>query len=147
MYNQVINEDAYHICKNEKRKIISLTSLKSKYIGINKDEKVLSVLDLDRSDFKDERADYIIENEKIELILLELKGADVSKAIDQLERTIKLISDDYLKSLKLNLRIVTSKTPSPNYIDNKRKALDIKIKRINKINNLIIKSQLLEEII
>jgi hypothetical protein len=78
---------------------------------------------------------------------LELKGADVSKAFDQLERTIKLISDDYLKSLKLNLRIVTSKTPSPNYIDNKRKALDIKIKRINKINNLIIKSQLLEEII
>lgn len=72
---------------------------------------------------RDLKCDYGIYTEDDLLFLIELKGANLDHALDQINNTIKILLKQPIKVKKLNVRIVLSKVRTPDIYATKEKKL------------------------
>lgn len=131
--------DAYHdesyIISHDCRKIVSLSEKGENrvYRLMNDVGHELVVMRVDGGIFDDStnsKCDFAIYSEKRILILVELKGADYSHALDQLDVTInEMIAKRQIGINKLYTRVVLSKSRIPNTMTSKEIALKRKLKR------------------
>lgn len=145
--------DAYHdsryIVSHDRRKIVSLTEKGENrvYRLVNDAIHELVVMRVDGgifSDSKNTKCDYGIYTHERILVLVELKGADYSHALEQLDTTVdEMIARPQLHVGKLYGRVVLSKTRIPNTLTSKEMALKRKLKRYN--GSLAKATKLIEE--
>ena len=149
MYNQVIPEIAYHLCRNEIKSTISLSlGKKTSYIANNIGKSKVSVMNLDKVNIDGEKTDYIIEKGEDKLIFVELKDSDIIKAIGQIDNTIEsLIANSRKSSIIILARIIPTKVYSPDLRDNRFKRFELKLKSYHPENSIRVKSNILEETI
>ena len=106
-----------------------------KYVGRNPGKLELSVFRVDNGICKsskpgDQKCDYAIYTGNDNLYLIELKGADYSKAIDQLNCTVKELLSEDIEGLKaVFARVVLSKTNVPQTLKTKEKKLMMLLKK------------------
>ena len=129
--------DAYHdesyIITHDRCKIVALKEKGENrvYRLINDLNHELMVLKVDGGIFQDSKSvkcDYAIYTQQRILILVELKGADYSHALEQLDTTIdEMISNKCIAVNKLCTRVVLSKDRIPNTLVSKEIALKRKL--------------------
>lgn len=129
--------DAYHddsyILSHDCRKVVSLTDKGEDrvYRLINDVKRELVVMRVDGGIFNDSsnsKCDFGIYTQDRMLILVELKGAGYSHAVDQIDKTInEMIAKQRLHLGKLHARVVLSKTRVPNTLTSKEMALKRKL--------------------
>lgn len=94
------------------------------------------------------KCDYGILTENNDFFLVELKGADINHAIDQINSTIDLLFKRDKKIVKtLSARIVLSKVKIPNIIETKERKLKQLLHNNYGRGTYCRKTQLLEETI
>jgi hypothetical protein len=125
---------------------------KSKYIIENKTNKKYSQIDIENCVYKnlqnETKCDFGIKTENI-FYLVELKGSDVKKGIEQLLSTL-IAFKNYNQSLDFKARLIVTRFQSPNLVKKNAvyKNLVKLLKHIeNKNNHLIIKQNIYTEII
>ncbi|MBF0459333.1 MAG: hypothetical protein HQK99_15695 [Nitrospirae bacterium] len=104
-----------HKCsKCDNRKIIVVEQKRSKYTLTNEPEKYICKIDVDGCLVTEGmRCDYLVINcEDNVAYCVELKGKNLSHAIEQITQSIKLLSDK-LTDCKINARIVLTKVTTP----------------------------------
>lgn len=129
--------DKTYIISQDKRRIVSLKDHgeSRKYVGRNPGKLELSVFRVDNGICKsskpgDQKCDYAIYTGNDNLYLIELKGADYSKAIDQLNCTVKELLSEDIEGLKaVFARVVLSKTNVPQTLKTKEKKLMTLLKK------------------
>lgn len=129
--------DKTYIISQDKRRIVSLKDHgeSRKYVGRNPGKLELSVFRVDNGICKsskpgDRKCDYAIYTGNDNLYLIELKGADYSTAIDQLNNTIKELLSEDIGDLKAVFgRVVLSKTNVPQTLKTKEKKLMTLLKK------------------
>lgn len=87
--------------------------------------------------------DFLLLVDDDDAYLIELKGSDVSKAIQQIHATL----DRFEKALQprtIHARVVPTRVPVPNYIATAEKELRNRLRRLGK-GNYKAKSRVLEE--
>lgn len=112
----------------DRRKRISIKEKGKKYSASNLEEKIVvqfHIDDIDNTDNTAKKCDYALyihddEDEYKDddrLILIELKGKDVTRALKQISSTIDNWVESYnLKPRKIDARIVVSGMQNPRYI-------------------------------
>lgn len=120
---------------------------KSKYILENKTNKKYFQIDIENcvyTNFQNEtKCDYGVKTENI-FYLIELKGSDVKKGIEQLLSTLISFKDCY-QNIDFKARLIVSRFQSPNIVKKNKEYKDLVrlLKHIeNKNNNLIIKQNI-----
>lgn len=129
--------DKTYILSQDKRQTVSLKDHgeSRKYVGRNPGKLELSVFRVDNGICKsskpgDQKCDYAIYTGNDNLYLIELKGADYSKAIDQLNCTVKELLSEDIEGLKaVFARVVLSKTNVPQTLKTKEKKLMTLLKK------------------
>ncbi|HIX75503.1 MAG TPA: hypothetical protein H9977_10795 [Candidatus Parabacteroides intestinipullorum] len=129
--------DKTYILSQDKRQTVSLKDHgeSRKYVGRNPGKLELSVFRVDNGICKsskpgDQKCDYAIYTGNDNLYLIELKGADYSKAIDQLNCTVKELLSEDIEGLKaVFARVVLSKTNVPQTLKTKEKKLMMLLKK------------------
>lgn len=130
--------DAYHdkcyIVYQDCRKIVVINDKgEDRVYRLNNDAgHELLVLHVDGGIFKDsvnKKCDFAVYTQERILILIELKGADYSQALDQLNATIiEMIEKPMIKVGRLHARVVLSKTKIPNILTSKEIAFKKRLK-------------------
>ena len=117
---------------------------KVKYIYKNKDSNYLSIYRVDGGLIDNgAKCDYLLLNcEKQQSYFIELKGSDLSHAIDQIDRSINILKND-LSGFAFFARIVLTRVNTTDLIDPKLIRLERKVNGLN--GNLKKQTGLLEE--
>ena len=121
--------DSAYILRHDCSKDVPLREPKEKrtYRLLNNSGKEIVVYMIDGGIINNEevqKCDYGIYREDNQLILVELKGADLGHAIDQISSTINiLLKQPSVKVKRLNARIVLSKVRVPDTLSTKEKQL------------------------
>lgn len=124
----------------KKIKIVVCSDLKSKtkYTYFNDSLDDLTKYKIDGCLINDDgsKCDYLLLNcTKEEALFIELKGSDLTKAVEQIERSIEMLHKDF-KHFNVQARIVLTRV---NTIDKKNVKL-IKLERkLKKLNGKLIK--------
>ncbi len=125
---------------------------KSKYVVENRSNNKYFHVDIENCVYKslqnDTKCDYGVKTENT-FYLIELKGSDVKKGIQQLLLTLVAFKKCY-QTIDFKVRLVVSKFQSPDIVRKNREYKDLVklLKHIeNKNNNLIIKQNIFTEII
>ena len=127
-FYQTYHDSAY-ILRHDCSKDIPLREIGEKrtYRLFNKSEKEIIVYQVDGGLISVDdvsKCDYAIYTEDDWLYLIELKGADLEHALEQINSTINtLLKRPNIKVKKLNVRIVLSKVRVPNSLETKEKKL------------------------
>lgn len=122
-------------CRCYNKKIIVLSENKSKYIGSNEGEKKFCEYKIDGCVLQEatSKCDFLlVDCEEKKAYWVELKGSDLSKAIDQVDSTLDHLAADLQRcGYRQNARIVLTKTsPVPCALNNKEVKLRKKIQRL-----------------
>lgn len=108
--------------------IISLSENKRTYQLENKSHRCIHSYRIDNGIITSQnvsKCDYAIFIDTNYLILIELKGVDISHAIDQIENTINtLIRNNGVSVNRIDARIVISRGPNPKIIASKQQRLE-----------------------
>lgn len=110
----MIFEEKYSACRKDQKLIVSRES-GNVHILRNHDSFSVFQFHVDGKIIKDsceERCDYIVEAQKPPRLLayvIELKGSDLNKALDQIESTIHMLGER-LKGYQILPRVVIHKT-------------------------------------
>lgn len=151
--------DSEYILSNDKRKRVCLNEKGHQvyYILNNKSDSRLIVYKVDGGIFKDSvsKCDFAIfvhdeRHEKEVLFLVEIKGADLIKAINQLSISLdRLFERNRIDKcgLVVNARIALSKIQSPALNSSAEKKLKKKLKELYNNGTLEYKTQKFEETI
>lgn len=117
----------YRVCNEEEKHIT----------GYRVDGGIITSLDISK-------CDYALSTEDDRLYLIELKGGNYKKALEQISNTIDLlIKNTGVKMREVNGRIVLSKYKSPALFESEEKKLIVKLKKLG--GNLRKKGEILEE--
>ncbi len=134
--------------ENQNRKTVTCTDKRSStsYLYSNKSLDELSNFRVDRCLINDNqnKCDFLLLNfTKKKSFFIELKGSDLIKAVDQINRSIDILHADF-PNFSVNARIVLTRV---NTTDLKSIKLIKLEKRLQKLNgNLIKQSRILTEI-
>lgn len=145
------NDD--YILRHDCSKDISLRERKETrvYRMHNPSQKEIVVYHIDGGVITDnevKKCDYGIYTVDDFLYLIELKGADLETALEQINSTINIIvKDKQITVTKLNARIVLSKVRVPDYLSTKEKQLKQLLKKNYGDGDYIKKCNLLEDTI
>ncbi len=119
---------------------------KSQYKGINKSRKYFCKYHVDEcilSQKQGKQCDFLlINNEEPICYFIELKGSDLIKAIEQLDKSIDDLYEN-VKDCKINARIVLTKVNAPDLRNTKYIRLQKKLKKYG--GTLKQQSRILEE--
>lgn len=146
------NNDDY-ILRHDCGKVVPVREQKEKrtYRMYNPYEKELVVYQIDGGIITDnevKKCDFGIYTETDCLYLIELKGADLGTALEQINKTIELlIKSKRIVITKLNVRIVLSKARIPDYLSTEEKRLKLLLKKSYGDGDYIKKCILLEDTI
>ncbi len=127
-----------HKCsKCDNRRIIVVEQKRSKYTLNNAPEKYICKIDVDGCLITDGmRCDYLIINcDDNVAYFVELKGKNLSHAIEQITQSLTLLSDK-ITGCKINARIVLTKVTTPTTKDYHQKLRFEKLLRGYKNGNL-----------
>lgn len=149
---QAYHDDVY-ILRHDFSKNVPLREPKENrtYRLLNNSAKEIVVYKIDGGIINSDgvlKCDYGIYTEEDLLVLVELKGADLDHALDQICSTIKiLLKQPKIKVKKLNARVVLSKTRVPDMLFTKEKQLKQLLQKSYGGGNYIKKSRVLEDTI
>lgn len=120
---------------NQNRKIVTLTDKKSSttYIYENNSSNKLTKYRVDDCliDDHNSKCDFLLLNcDKKESYFVELKGSDLIKAVEQIDRSIDLLHSKF-KDFSVNGRIVLTRVNTTDLKNTKLIRLEEKIKRLN----------------
>lgn len=122
-----------------------------KYCLRNNTEQEIVVYKIDGGLIKNNtslKCDYGIYTEHDVLYLVELKGGDYYHALEQIQSTIDiLLKGPNIIVKQLNVRIVLSKTRTPNIVSTLEKKLNILLKKKYGKGDILKRTRLLEETI
>ncbi len=114
-----------HICPercqkhSDKRKTVVLRDPKggrSEYRAQNPKQRTVTVLEVDGCCIKqDEACDFLMLADNDDAWLIELKGSDVIKAIQQINATLDVL-EKKLQPRAIHARIVPTRFPTPNIV-------------------------------
>lgn len=141
--------DSSYIKSHDCRPEVSLKDKREnrKYILVNDSNKEVVVYLVDGgiiTTTSEKKCDYAIYTEDDLLILVELKGSDYLKALEQINNTITLlIKNQSIKLSKMHARVVLSRMPTPAIITTEEKKLKDRLKIYK--GNLEKKNILLKE--
>lgn len=148
---------AYHeeetILRHDCSKDIPLRELREKrlYRLLNKDGKEIVVYKIDEGLIKGnktKKCDYGIYTEDDLLFLIELKGADLNQAIEQINETITiLLKRPNIQVKTLKARVVMSKVRVPSILSTKEKQLKQLLQKFYGGGDFVKKSVCLEEVL
>lgn len=148
---------AYHeketILRHDCSKDIPLREPREKrlYRLLNKDGKEIVVYKIDEGLIKGnktKKCDYGIYTENDFLILVELKGADLNQAIDQINETMNiLLKSPNVRVKTLKARVVMSKVRVPSIQSTKEKQLKQLLQKSYGGGDFLKKSVCLEEVL
>jgi len=130
---------------SDNRKIINVEENKRKYIAQNQSENNVCLAHIDSCLINDEgvKCDFLLLNwNKKKCYFIELKGADLIHAIEQIDRSIDLLLPN-ITDFDVNARIVLTKVYAPDLKSNKFKRLELKLKKLN--GDIIKKEKVLNE--
>jgi hypothetical protein len=130
---------------SDNRKLIPVEENKRKYVAVNKSGNLVSLLHVDNCLITDSglKCDYLLLNcDKKASFFIELKGADLIHAIDQVDRSIDLLLPK-IGGFSVNARIVLSKVYAPDLRSNQYKRLENKLKKLG--GNIQKKEKILQE--
>ena len=121
------HNDPHYTKSQDRRPRISLKDKgeSRKYVGENPNGLLLTVYQVDGGIFNstkagDKKCDFAIYTESDNLYLIELKGGDYSRSLDQLENTLQqLLTIDIETPQSVQARVVLSKTKIPGTLDTK----------------------------
>ncbi len=132
--------------QHERRSVVSCSDRGSvTYRYHNESLDFLSKYQVDGGLINDSNAkcDFLLLNcNKRYSFFIELKGSDISRAIDQIDRSIDVLKDN-LSGYSIFGRIVLTRVNITNLVDLKIKKLERKLSSFN--GNLIKQTRLLEE--
>jgi hypothetical protein len=114
------------------RKHVVCEENRRKYVGINKNEKLIAKFKIDGCIITEgKRCDFLVLicEEKI-AYFIELKGCDLAKAAGQLNRSINLLIK-YLSDHKINARITLTRVNTHDLRNSEYMKLERKIKSLN----------------
>ena len=131
------HNDPHYTKSQDRRPRISLKDKgeSRKYVGENPNGLLLTVYQVDGGIFNstkagDKKCDFAIYTESDNLYLIELKGGDYSRSLDQLENTLQqLLTIDIETPQSVQARVVLSKTKIPGTLDTKEKKLMALLKK------------------
>lgn len=128
--------DSSYIEFHDNRKIISLTDKKGKTNYLLSNDLVHEIVcyHIDGGILtanEETKCDFGLYTEKDILILVELKGADYSQALDQISSSIDQLLSGNLKVSKVHARIVLTKTRVPNTLSSSEMKLMKRLKSLN----------------
>lgn len=142
-----------YIVSHDCRKVVSLQEPREsrKYELSNPNGKELVVYKIDGgiiNNNEEWKCDYGILSEENELFLIELKGANLSHAIKQINSTISLLLKQrkHIAVKGIYVRIILSKVPVPQLIETQEKKLRLLLKEYG-CGDYHKKSRLLKETI
>ncbi len=118
----------------DRRRKISVEEKKKQYILNNPQGDEVCLIKVDDCLIKEgTKCDYLVLNcdQKI-AYFIELKGCDFLKAVEQINRSIDLLSKQ-ISEYKINVRIVISKIHAPDLKSNQYKKLEKKISNYKEI--------------
>lgn len=144
------NMNKFPFIKNEceifsdNRKLIIVEENKRKYIAHNPSENIICLARVDDCIIQDGiRCDFLLLNlSKYQSYLIELKGADLIHALEQISRSIDVLFP-YIKEYSINARIVLTKVFAPDLRSNQYKHLERKLKKLN--GTILKKEKVLNE--
>lgn len=143
--------DEKYILRHDCSKIVPLREPKEDriYRLYNQKEKEIVFYQIDPDLIKNEgvlKCDNAIYTEDDILFLIELKGGELSRAIDQINSTIDILLKPHnIKPKKLNARIVVSKVRAPNLLTSKENKLKQLLRKSYGGGNYKKQSRVLEE--
>ncbi|GAB6009165.1 hypothetical protein [Dysgonomonas reticulitermitis] len=145
------NCKAFSTCfefQHDNRKIIPIRDKrhKTEYRYINKSANHLAKYRVDGGLISSgKKCDFLLLNcEQKQSYFIELKGSDMSQAIDQIDRSIDLLRHN-LTGFAFFARIVLTKSPPTRVKNTKQVKLEDKLKSLN--GGLISRTRLFEEVI
>ena len=144
------NDSRYILCHDEKKIVVLREPKESREYRLeNRSCKELVEYRIDGGVITSNdvlKCDFGVFTEDNVLYLVELKGADYIRALEQILSTIRLlVVRPAIKVARLNARIVLSKVSVPAIMSSQEKKLLALVK--SKSGNLIKQSRILEEII
>ena len=119
----------------QKNKIVTCTDAKSstKYIYQNDSQDILSKYKVDGCliDDEDSKCDFLLLNcTKGISYFVELKGSDLIKAVEQIERSINVLHKDF-KEYSVEARIVLTRVNTTDLKSSKLIRLESRLKKLN----------------
>ena len=121
--------------KYRSQNIVSLSENRRKYQLKNENHKCIHTYKVDNGIITSQdipKCDYAIFIETNSLYLIELKGANISRAIEQIESTIRiLIQEEKVNVNTIEAKVVLSKGRNPKIISTKQQHLDKLLSRYN----------------
>lgn len=137
----------------DRRKHLSLTENKRSYRATNGRAKKIAQYQIDSGQVGNERCDfavYVFDSQNTvrdddRLILIELKGSNVTKAISQITQALNdYVISQNLKPKQIDARIVVSRSPNPRFYRTDAIRLKNVLKRYGK-GSLEIESRVFSE--
>jgi hypothetical protein len=139
-------QDCEKFSGKHKQVVFKDDKVSRKYIGKNPKQKDLIGLRVDDCLIKEgQKCDYLLINVNDKtLYFIELKGSDLVKAIDQIDRTLDILLPK-IEHQTVNGRVVLSRVSTPDLVSSRYIKLKKRLKDLN--GTLEQKSVLMEEII
>lgn len=139
-------QDCEKFSGKHKQVVFKDNKVSRKYIGKNPAQKELIGLRVDDClIFEGQKCDYLLINVNDKtLYFIELKGSDLVKAIDQIDRTLDILLPK-IEHQTVHGRVVLSRVSTPDLVSSRYIKLKKRLKDLN--GTLEQKSVLMEEII
>jgi hypothetical protein len=139
-------QDCQLFSDNRSRAVFKDAKVSREYTGKNPNKKELKGLRVDDCLIKEgQKCDYLLINVNNKtLYFIELKGSDLIKAVDQIDRTLDILLPK-IEHQKVNGRVVLSRVSTPDLVSSRYIKLKKRLKDLN--GTLEQKSVLMEEII
>lgn len=143
-------DDCRDICEKRKKTVTEENG--RKHILLNPTESLIMRYRVDGCLISDEQSkcDFLIsvgeigEDGKSKVIyLIELKGADLRKAIEQIDRVVEYLNRMHVRSESVQARIILSKAPGPAINSTEEIRLKRKLHRLN--GTLMYRTRQMEE--
>ena len=125
-------QDCQLFSDNRSRAVFKDAKVSREYIGKNINKKELKGLRVDDRLIKDgQKCDYLLININDKtLYFIELKGSDLIKAIDQIDRTLDILLPKF-EHQAVHGRVVLSKVNTPNLVSSRYIKLKKRLKNLN----------------